>query len=377
MIEPTSQERLAPGFLGGLDECAAVVDLSPSGRERWRRAFESLPEGDVYYHPGYALVLERNSEGSARCLILETGDGLLLYPFLVRPIPELLRRAVGVDAELFDIVTPYGYGGPALHGRAPGAEDRLLRRCREQLATYASEEGIVAEFVRFHPVLGNHRGDPSGLRLEQRSRTVAVDLAREESRLWAELAPSCRNKARRAEKAGVVVEEDTGLRHLEAFHRNYLETMRRAGAAASYHYPRQFFIDTLELLRGDARLFVARLGDRVVNAALVLQRGPHAHYHFSGSDPEAHVPGANNWLLFQVALWARARGARTFHLGGGRHPDDSLFQFKASFSPVHLEFWTGTACHDPEAYRRLSAAAAALRPPGAPVDPGFFPAYRA
>jgi lipid II:glycine glycyltransferase (peptidoglycan interpeptide bridge formation enzyme) len=277
-----------------------------------------------------------------------------------------------------DVVTPYGYGGPAVAAADEAEEAELLARYRRIIAEEFPCRGLVAEFIRFHPVLANHRGDQPGLDRVRRSQTVAFDLTRDPERLWNEMDPTSRNKARRAIKGGVVIAEDGALAHFESFHDNYLETMRRRDAAAGYHYSLEFFRDTVEQLAGMVNLFVARSQGHVVNAALILQRGSHAHYHFSGSDETRRVPGANNLLLYEVALWARSRGARTLHLGGGRRPGDTLFQFKASFSPLHLDFWTGTAIHLPEAYERLCAAAAARRDPAAPpVDPAFFPRYRA
>jgi len=361
------------------DPCEwAWVDLSGAGRAAWEAAFEAFPDADVYYHPGYAEVLRRNGEGEPACLVVRSRRGLLLFPFLQRPIDPELARSAGLPPTLMDVVTPYGYGGPAVAAADEAEEAELLARYRRIIAEEFPCRGLVAEFIRFHPVLANHRGDQPGLDRVRRSQTVAFDLTRDPERLWNEMDPTSRNKARRAIKGGVVIAEDGALAHFESFHDNYLETMRRRDAAAGYHYSLEFFRDTVEQLAGMVNLFVARSQGHVVNAALILQRGSHAHYHFSGSDETRRVPGANNLLLYEVALWARSRGARTLHLGGGRRPGDTLFQFKASFSPLHLDFWTGTAIHLPEAYERLCAAAAARRDPAAPpVDPAFFPRYRA
>ena len=351
-------------------------DLSAAGSERWLRAFEGMPDADVYYHPGYARVLRSNGDGEPVCLVVREGGGVLMLPFLVRSIDGGLLNRAGIGEALSDVSTPYGYGGPAFTRGEQSAA--LLARYRDLAACEFARRGVVAEFVRFHPVLQNHLGEQPGLELLRRSQTVVWDLRDDPETLWGRMSRSARSSVRSAQRAGVRVEEDTGLRHLESFHRSYLETMRRNQAASSYHYPLEFFRSTFEELRGMVSLFVALQGEEVVSAALILHRGPHAHYHFSGSSGTRPVPGANNLLLHEIALWARSRGTKTFHLGGGRSAGDSLFQFKTSFSPLHLDFWTGSAIHLPEAYERLCAAAAAGRDAAAPpVDPGFFPRYRA
>ena len=299
-----------------------------------------------------------------------------MVPFLIRSIDEGLLRRAGITEALCDASTPYGYGGPAFTRGESG--EALLARYREVMAREFPRRGVVAEFVRFHPVLENHAGEQPGLDRLRRSQTVVWDLTDDPETMWAGMGRSARSSVRSAQRAGVRVEEDTGLLHLESFHRSYLETMRRNQAASSYHYPLEFFRRTFAELRGMVSLFVATLGGEVASAALILHRGPHVHYHFSGNSGTRPVPGANNLLLYEIALWARARGARTFHLGGGRSAGDTLFQFKASFSPRHLDFWTGAAVHLPDAYERLCAAAVAGRDPAArPIDPGFFPRYRA
>jgi hypothetical protein len=72
-----------------------------------------------------------------------------------------------------------------------------------------------------------------------------------------------------------------------------------------------------------------------------------------------------------VRRWAAERGDRVIHLGGGRGgSNDSLFAFKARFSPRRHEFYTGRWVLDPRRYDRL----AQLAPD---PDPGYFPPYRA
>jgi hypothetical protein len=86
-------------------------------------------------------------------------------------------------------------------------------------------------------------------------------------------------------------------------------------------------------------------------------------------------------IIHESQKWARERGNRLLHLGGGRgsRNDDSLFQFKALFSGLSYPFFTGRWILNQEAYdfltlernkrheRRLTWEAAS----------SYFPAYRA
>jgi hypothetical protein len=74
-----------------------------------------------------------------------------------------------------------------------------------------------------------------------------------------------------------------------------------------------------------------------------------------------------------VRRWSKERGNRVFHLGGGSGSrEDSLFHFKAGFSPLRAEFQSVRVIFDQERYQAL-----ALRAQGIPSATDYFPAYRA
>ena len=69
--------------------------------------------------------------------------------------------------------------------------------------------------------------------------------------------------------------------------------------------------------------------------------------------------------------WAGGLGARWMHLGGGvGGAEDSLFRFKAGFSPRRHRFETWRWIVDPHAYERR------CRHANVGADESFFPAYR-
>jgi hypothetical protein len=78
-------------------------------------------------------------------------------------------------------------------------------------------------------------------------------------------------------------------------------------------------------------------------------------------------------------LWAHANGARLFHLGGGvGGREDSLFQYKASFSDRRHQYSTWRWIVDAETYRDLCEQQRRRdEGMGTNVEPGdYFPAYR-
>ena len=298
--------------------------------EEWDRL-----ELDAYYRRPY---VEAAARGGGRPFLLEHEGAVF----------------AGVErAEPRDVVTPYGYGGPAGGDRSfwPAYED------------WARERGVVSTFVRFHPLYANQRDAP--IHVEELASTVAWRLC-EERDLLAGLHFKHRNKVRKAEKAGATVTAATGL---GGFVELYEDTMRRLDASGLYFFEPAYWERLAGL--GDALVrFDALVDGEVVASALCLATPPWLHYHLSGTTDAGRSTGASTLVLLEAARWAQAQGYDRFHLGGGLGGEaDSLHHFKARFDPEGLvPAAVGKAIHDEDAYRELSGGDTAYE--------GFFPAYR-
>jgi hypothetical protein len=251
-----------------------------------------------------------------------------------------------------DVVTPYGYGGPA------GGDESFWPAYEE----WARERGVISTFVRFHPLYANQRRAP--LHVEELAPTVAWRLEPERD-LLAGLHFKHRNKVTKAAKAGATVEHHVGLGEFVPL---YEDTMRRLDADDFYLFEPAYWerLADLPLARFDAEI-----GGEVVASALCLATPPWLHYHLSGTTDTGRSTGSSTLVLLEAARWAQAQGYERFHLGGGLGgKPDSLHHFKARFDSEGLvEAAVGKAIHDEDAYRELSGGEAGYD--------GFFPAYRA
>ena len=82
-------------------------------------------------------------------------------------------------------------------------------------------------------------------------------------------------------------------------------------------------------------------------------------------------------MLHFVSLWAKERGNKKFHLGGGvGASEDNLFFFKSGFSKLRADYYTWRIIFDREMYDAAEAQWKDL----AKVPPDdisqFFPSYR-
>jgi CelD/BcsL family acetyltransferase involved in cellulose biosynthesis len=318
-----------------------IEALDTAAAAAWRGVLARFPAGatDVYFLPEYAALYEQ-PWARARALVYADGGETLLHVFMERRVRGEDLVAEGV----------YGYGGPITTSTDAG----FLAAAHAALAERQRAAGIISEFVRFHPLLGNERWAPAAWAPVLDRHTVAVDLARPAAEREAAYAPTQRNRIRRARRAGVVVERSEAPADRETFAALYAATMRRNAARPFYFFGAPYFAALWSGLADRAHLFVARHEGRVIAGALVLAHGPFLHHHLSASAADAQVLAPNNLLFHEIGAWGTAQGFRWFHLGGGRTgaPDDELLRFKARFSSLRRPFWIGRVVYDAARHAR-------------------------
>ncbi len=348
----------------------------PADRDRWNEIGGRI---DAYYTAEYARVFSDVEDGLGYAYLVEDPWGNhILYPFVRRDLSKL--EHTGREGHgLFDIVTPYGYGGPTYVG-ADCRRDEMMSRFRRSFSHYCSREGIVSEFVRYHPLIRNYLYEVGNVDLAVIRTTIVMRPETDEQIIMSRIPSKTRNMVRRAVNAGVIVRFTLSPddEELQTFIRLYSDTMNRRHAEDFYLFPVATIKQMFESMCGSIALFTAHATDgSPVSSAIILHGGPFIHYHLSGSDPARMPPGTNNLLLLKAAVWGALVGATEFHLGGGYSEGDSLFKFKASMSSERREFAIGRVIHDPVNYGRLAKVAAGRLGPTSASAQGFFPAYRA
>jgi len=356
----------------------------PEDRGRWLGLLARLPGHDVYQRPEYLELFDERAapgladafRGRPLAFVFEDDAGLGFHPLLERRL-EGIACLEGEASRWRDLVSPYGYAGPLLAIDDAGDSTALAARFAARCGDRCREDGFVAEFIRFHPLLGNaaHAGQGSP---DRRGDVVVVDLLRDDAGLLAAMSDTTRSLIRAAERRGIEVAagDPDGP---AALHRLHGETMSRRNAAPEYFLPVGFFAAMVAGLGDSSALFVAREAGRIVAAAIFLACGQRASYAFAGAD--THAPAsAGRAIVYQALRWARDRGCGTMLLGGGVGANaDGLFRFKRSFSRSLLPFHTAGRIHLPDAYRALSdRRRRQIEGCGAPMrrGPAYFPEYR-
>ena len=291
-----------------------------SEAEQWDTCVKSFAEWDVYYLSGYVKAFHIHGDGNPYLLFYEENGLRAIYVYM--------RRETALP-DVYDSVTPYGYGGVLFEG------DTTEENRKAFWAAYVAkmkEEIIVDNFVRYHPVLKNAVPMKDVSNVIDLGKTVAFDLASPDV-IWENIISKNRNMIRKAEKNGIEIRHGKDLELFKDFKRIYNATMEKDHAEDYYYFEDAFYESVHRDLHDNYELFYAVLNGEIIAMSIMLYGNKQMHYHLSGSMIEFRNLAPSNLLLYKAALWGYEQGFKTFHLGGGvGSGEDNLYKFKAAFN---------------------------------------------
>lgn len=328
-------------------------------------------QSDIYFTPQYlALFKEKNAPfadrfGAEPELIWYGDDeNYILYPILKRSInilPFVQGSPLVEDGrELYDVVSPWYYGGPLpyIDDEIADAERRhkLLSGFFSAFHEYCTEHNMLTEFVRLHPLLENHNIVAPYQSVEEKNRIVYVNLYQDAETIWQNYKQENRKSINRASRRGVTVQVSRKNSDILAFYHLYTEAMDRLNAAAGYYFTADFFSKLFAELGERAQLFLAYYEDELIAGSILIGMDGLAHDYLRAFDPAYSSLVPNNLVVHEKITWAKEHGYRIFSLQGGHSPNDGIFRFKLTFSKDTAPFYVFSHIHDTELYRRMSEA---------------------
>ena len=326
---------------------------------------------DIYYTHDYVRLFEAMDHGTSIGYHFASDLGEVFFSFILRPV-EINNQPTG----FFDIISPYGYGGPAILRVLPNRDDELIRAFDRDFSAYCRKNKIVSEFVRFHPLLRNVEYCKNIYQSTWNRHTAVVDLSVGDL-MTDSFSSKCRNMIRKAVKNGVTIQFDFDGTTVDDFHRLYTLTMQKNMAQDYYYFTKEYFDETIQTLKGSIFILNALYEGRIVSAAMFMHHQQFMHYHFSATHPEYYKLACNNLILSEASHWGKSQGKQILHLGGGftTAEDDPLFVFKKSFVKNELnDFWIGQRIHNHNIYQQLVELAQKNK--AEPLKTDFFPLYR-
>lgn len=343
------------------------------GYAAWLALWQRWPLQEVYAHPGY-VRLYAEAPHRAICAALQSDQGCVLYPFIMRSIGGE-PWCVGLPA-LHDLITPYGYGGPFFWGE--GDREEVATRFWTQFDQWAASQAVVSEFIRFS--LFSDALLPYPGQREVKQENVICPLDQGDELRWMSFEHKVRKNVNKAKKSGLSILFDPEGQRLDDFLHIYRETMDRRSAASGYYFSRAYFERLQREIPGQYMYVHALHEGQVVSTELVLVSKEAVYSFLGGTDSDAFDLRPNDLLKYEIMRWASGEQKRFFVLGGGYQPDDGIFRYKLSFAPTgRAPFHVGHRVFQHGSYAELIAQRSRYtQEVGETWEPktGYFPAYR-
>jgi sugar transferase EpsL len=357
--------------LHGRRSGGAVQTLRTSNAAEWNAVLSKMRQHDFYHLPQYHRVAEQRGEGIARLFLYSENGYTIALPLLLRPVDA------GEPEGWTDAISVYGYSGPvASHERLP---ESFLQSFQGTLRDELLRARVVSVFSRLHVLIPQQEMLAGLGECVENGQTVSIDLSLPEEEQRAHYKKDCHRRLRKLREAGFVCIHDREKRYLQEFVEVYYETMRRAGAAASYFFDRMYFEMLTRELDDLSHLFVVLKDHHVAAAVICTSCNGIVQVHLGGTRDAFLKFSPTRLAVDIVRVWAKENGARVLHLGGGvGAQQDSLFEYKASFSDRRHIFRTWRWILQPDVYEELCSEKARWNTANGllPVSAGYFPAYR-
>jgi hypothetical protein len=316
----------------------AVTSPAPTGA--WEELLASAPRALPSQTPGWleCVCAVGGYENASR--LYETFDGRRLVLPLVRR--TVLRRVFCTEASL-----PVGWGPAGLLGEGGVVRPEDVQMVFADLADHHA----VGVALRPDPGTATswEQGSPPGVpRQPLMAQTLSLVGGFEE--VWRKRFRSdTRNRVRRAERAGVVVERDDTGGLVPLFHELYAKSVdrwaRRAGEPlalarwrAARREPERKLRTVAALCGTRCRVYTAFIDGRPVAAIVVLFGTAVAAYWRGAMDEEVAGRTYANYLLHRTAIEDAAdAGCTAYHMGDSA-PGSPLALFKSRFGAVDQHY---------------------------------------
>lgn len=324
---------------------------------------------DLWFSPNYAKIY-KDIDGESDTFVYESKYGKITNSFIKRMVPWKIN-----DIVYYDIVTPYGYGGPI----AENVKDigQLMLEYKEAFTKYCLDRNIICEFIRFHlydntDVRSNYYGESINL-----LDNVVVDTQGDfESKIWMSYAHKVRKNVKKAIKNGLNIIIENNTNHLDDFLNIYNSTMDRNNADNYYYFNESYFCSITKLLPDNFMFFHVIKDGIICSTELVLCSEKYAYSFLGGTLNEYYGFRPNDYLKNEIIKWCNKTGRKYFILGGGYHKDDGIYKYKKCFtSDSDVPFYIGRYIFNNIIYNAIIDKRK-LIDSNFNIDTSYFPKYR-
>ncbi|MCE9609368.1 MAG: GNAT family N-acetyltransferase [Chthoniobacter sp.] len=343
---------------------------------RWREVLGRIAY-DFYHLPEYSELECATTAAQPQAFWCGDGDREVFLPYLLRRCASLFPESPLAERTR-DAVSPYGYPGLLLSDAARQSPE-FVQKAMQLLGETLRAQGVCSAFFRMNPLLSEGFAElfPANF-FSAPSETVGIDLTLDSAVIWKNVRDGHQWVIKKCRKLGYQPRMVPFSENIEAFMDVYKETMDRVQARDSYYFGREYF-EKLAAMPESVHCCIVDFEGTPAAACVFFECGGIVQAHLGGTKSEFLSKSPFHLALYHAMEWAKERGNRYFHLGGGvGGTDDRLLNFKRGFSDLTFPFFTLRMIADEENYRALTALSAQAA--GVPLEDrlrgDYFPAYR-
>ena len=320
--------------------------IDTTEKKIWSKFLNLIPHNkkDIYYNSEY-VDLYKNRECSPKCFIHKSNDNIYFYPFIK-------RRISGMN--YYDITTPYGYGGPIIKNY----DKKFILEALNNYYGILEENNIVCEQVKFHPILKNVDifKEVNSYKIYMSCNTVTIDCKLDIDFMLSKIyKKSNREKIKKIEKKNANVFFSRDINSIKQFEKIYNKNLENINANKKYFFNQKYYKSILNNLKDNFFIANLEINNEILATQMVLYFNNIGHTHLQGTTEKGKKLGVTNYLKHRVILKAKELNIKFLNFGGGRTNDenDSLLNFKKSFSNILSEFYIAEKIYNYEIYSEL------------------------
>jgi hypothetical protein len=308
-------------------------------KQEWKNTLLKFESYDFYHTFDYHN-LSKNKDEEPLLLVYSKADLSIAIPFLKRQI---------LGTSYFDLTSVYGYSGP-IYNNLPenydntdfcvGLKNYFIHN-KIRLNPYFDKQTLILNDLGETPISG---------------KVVNIDLTKSIEEQRTQYGKSTKNRTNKCRRIATV-KEVTSKEDLETYIDIYYENMDRLGANDSYYFSKEYFFNFLkcEDFKTRVLLVIENETGKAMAGSMFVESNAIVQFHLSGTRTEFLNWAPANLFLDEMRLIATEEGYKIFNLGGGLGgQEDSLFNFKASFSKDYRDFRLWRYIVDQHAYDTLS-----------------------
>lgn len=325
---------------------------------------------DIYFDEKYVELYEHLPEKKCIKFFYKDEYGSITNIFIKRKIPIQSPD----NEQYYDIITPYGYGGPIITElNEVNNKNKLIENYIREFEKYSKQERIVSEFIRFHPILNNAQDFNYVFDTSFNRETVGTNLTFEDP-FQSEFSKSARKNIRKILKnphiTFKIIENPDDLNDFQEI---YYSTMDRNEATSEYYFSEDYFNKMQINLKNNLVVIKVLFDSKIIGMSLNFKYGKLLHAHLSGTLNEYLSYSPAYILKYALMDFGKKNGFDLIHYGGGKNSstDDNLYKFKKKFGQnTKFDFYIGKKIWNQRIYNLFCEHTETKS------EINFFPAYR-